>query len=307
VGERTRLAVVVPATNDPPHLEACLAAIERSTEPPDELVVVREPLHGGPAAARNAGAARTVAEILVFVDSDVLVHADAFGRLRRRFERDPALAAVFGSYDAAPMAPGAVSRFRNLLHHHVHQEGAGAASTFWAGLGAVRREVFEAAGGFDAERYPRASIEDIELGARLHARGARLELDPKILGTHLKEWSLGGMLRTDVFDRGVPWVALLLRGEAPRDGLNLSARHRTTALASVLFAGGLVARRRPLVAAAAVAILGLNRRFYRLLATEADARTAAAGPVLHVLHHLAGAAAFALAITKHVRALLGSR
>ncbi|MGH7896935.1 MAG: acetone carboxylase subunit gamma, partial [Candidatus Binatia bacterium] len=44
------------------------------------------------------------------------------------------------------------SRFRNLLHRHVHQEGAGPATTFWAGLGAIRREAFERVGGFDALR-----------------------------------------------------------------------------------------------------------------------------------------------------------
>ena len=30
-----------------------------------------------------------------------------------------------------------LSAFRNLLHHHVHQSGAGPVSTFWAGLGAI--------------------------------------------------------------------------------------------------------------------------------------------------------------------------
>jgi hypothetical protein len=305
--ERARLAVVVPATNDPPHLDACLAAIERSTEPADELVVVRKPTHSGPAAARNAGAAQTASEILVFVDADVLVHADALARIRRRFEADPGLAAVFGSYDARPAAAGVVSQFRNLLHHYVHQEGAGPASTFWAGLGAVRRAAFDESGGFDAARYPRPSIEDIELGARLHGRGERLELDPQILGTHLKSWSLGAMLRTDTLDRGVPWGVLLLRREASPTGLNLGARHRATAVAAVVLAGAAVARRTPLAAAAGAAILGLNRRFYRMVADEAGPRTAAATPFLHVLHHLAAVVSMVLAAATHVRALLRRR
>jgi Glycosyl transferase family 21 len=307
VADRARLAVVIPATNDPPHLDACLAAIERSTERPDELVVVREPPHRGPAAARNAGAAQTASEILVFVDADVLVHADALARIRRRFERDPGLVAVFGSYDASPAAEGVVSQFRNLLHHYVHQEGAGPATTFWAGLGAMRRTAFEAVGGFDAERYPRPSIEDVELGARLHARGERLELDPEILGRHLKSWSLGAMLRTDVLDRGVPWGVLLLRREASPAGLNLGARHRATAVAAVVLAGAALARRKPLAAAAAAAILVLNRRFYRTVAAEADARTTAATPFLHVLHHLASVVSIGLAAAAHVRALLRRR
>ena len=39
------------------------------------------------------------------------------------------------------------------------------------GLGAIRREAFDAVGGFDAQRFPRPSIEDVELGMRLHAAG----------------------------------------------------------------------------------------------------------------------------------------
>ena len=148
--------------------------------------------------------------MLVFVDSDVEVHADALARIRAAFADDPGLTAVFGSYDDAPPG-GTVAAFRNLLHHHVHQRGAGPASTFWSGLGAIRRDAFLAAGGFDGERFPHPSIEDVDLGARLVADGARIVLDPAIQGTHLKAWTLRSMVRTDFARRGVPWVALLLR------------------------------------------------------------------------------------------------
>ncbi len=57
-----------------------------------------------------------------------------------RFEADPGLAALFGSYDDSPAAPGLVSQYRNLLHHFVHQQGAflddtRPAHTFWTGCG----------------------------------------------------------------------------------------------------------------------------------------------------------------------------
>ena len=50
---------------------------------------------------------------------------------------------LFGSYDDDPPAPGLVSRYKNLLHHHVHQNGRPDASTFWAGCGAIRRGVLD--------------------------------------------------------------------------------------------------------------------------------------------------------------------
>jgi len=136
------LSVVVPATNEPPTLDQCTAAIRAAAAPEDELVVVDGPLPANAARARNLGAARARGDVIVFVDSDVELHRDALDAIRSALTADPDLAAVFGSYDDAPTAPGVVSAFRNLLHHHVHHSAPGPAMTFWTGLGAVRREAF---------------------------------------------------------------------------------------------------------------------------------------------------------------------
>src|SRR5215211_4324457 len=115
-GSKPTVAAVVPATDAPPTLDGCIAAIRAASDPPDELIVVTEPSNAGPAAARNAGARQTTADLLLFVDADVLLHPDAVARVRAAFAHDPGLAGVFGSYDDTPEAPRAVSVFRNLLH-----------------------------------------------------------------------------------------------------------------------------------------------------------------------------------------------
>lgn len=296
-----KLSVVVPATNDPPTLARCLAAIGEAHEPPEELIVAREPPGAGPAEARNLGAAGASGDVLVFVDADVAVHADAVRRIRGAFAADPGLTAVFGSYDDDPPAPGAVSGFRNLLHHHVHQSSAGPAGTFWAGLGAVRRDAFAVAGGFDSARYPRPSVEDVELGIRLVEAGGRIVLDPELQGTHLKVWTLAEMVRTDFARRGVPWVELVLEGRSPRNALNLGARHRASAAVSVILAGALVARRPRAAALATLALVVLNRDLYRLVASRRGSLEAAASVGLHAVHHLAAAAAVPAGVVAHHR------
>ena len=286
-----RLTAVVPATNAPLTLERCLQAIRAAVDPPEELVVVEQPRGIGPAAARNRGVREATGDILVFVDADVVVHPDAFSHIRAVFAADPALIGVFGSYDDRPEAAGSVSVFRNLLHRHVHQESPGPAETFWAGLGALRHDAFLAAGGFDARRYARPSIEDVELGLRLSEAGARIELDPRIQGTHLKAWSLADMLVTDFARRGVPWVELLLRLERVPTSLNLGWRHRASALACLIVLSGLVARRPGVAASGGAAFVSLNLPFYRLLSRRCGPGVAATGIGLHALHHLAGIAA----------------
>jgi hypothetical protein len=295
-----RIRCVVPATNAPPSLDRCLSAIRDSTQPPEELICVTEPPGSGPAAARNAGAAGAEEEVLAFVDADVVVHADAVAGIRAAFESDPGLGAVFGAYDDAPEAPDAVSGFRNLLHHRVHVEGSGSAQTFWAGLGAVRRDAFEAAGGFDAARFTHPSIEDVELGMRLVAAGHRIRLDPAIKGTHLKRWTLAEMVRVDFARRGVPWTRLLLESRSRDAPLNLAPRHRAGAAASLLAGLGLIARRPRLAALGISALIALNWGLYRLIWRRRGPAQAAAAPGLHLIHHLTAVVAAGAGLAGHL-------
>ena len=292
----TTLGIVVPATDSPPTLERCLAALRASVVPPDEIVVVDGPASLSAAEARNVGVGRTTADVVVFVDADVAVRPDALGRLRGAFAADPDLTAVHGSYDDSPADGATVSAFRNLLHHHVHQSSPGPAETFWTGLGAVRRGDFLAVGGFDHRRYPHPSIEDIELGHRLAVGGARLVLDPAIQGTHLKVWTLRSMLWTDFARRGVPWVALQVRNRRVSSALNCGWRHRASAVACVV---ALVAAALGLVLAAVLAtgaLVALNRSFYALLGRRLGPARAAAGVVLHGLHHVVSVASVPVGI-----------
>lgn len=296
-GTPLRLSAIIPATNRPTTLGQCLEAIRSAEAPPDELIVIEDSALDHPATARNAGCRQATGAILVFIDADVTVHPDVFVRFRQRFSADERLSAVIGSYDDRPTAGSIVSTFRNLLHHHVHQEGAGEAGTFWAGLGAMRREVFESAGGF--QRHP---IEDIELGMRVVEAGGHILLDPSIQGTHLKCWTFGSMVRTDLFVRGIPWVGLLIkhRRTASRSGLNLGWRHRISAMASLGLPVAIVLRR-PLAAFACAAVLvGLNLAFYRLLWRRMGPVRSLGGIAMHVVHHLVSVVAVVIGIVVHV-------
>jgi GT2 family glycosyltransferase len=299
ISDVTSLSIVVPATNDPVTLEECISSIARASDPPEEVLVITSPPNIGPAAARNIGAEQATGDVLVFIDSDVAVHPDVFGQIRAALSGDPSLTALFGSYDSDPSAGGLVSDFRNLLHHHVHQAAAGPAQTFWAGLGAVRRRDFLAVGGFDAQRFPRPSVEDIDLGMRLVDRGCRIVLDPQLQGKHLKRWTLVEMIRTDFSARGLPWVALLLRRGSDSTALNLGWRHRVTAATSVALVAALLGRRLRLSAALITLNLVLNQPFYRLLLRQRGVAAVVAAMPLHVVHHLVGAAAVPVAIRHH--------
>ncbi len=168
--------------------------------------VLQLPRQSGPAAARNYGATRARGDVLFFVDADVLVRSDTLARVAGHFLNNPGVAAVFGSYDNSPAEQNFLSQYKNLYHHFVHQQASHEAVTFWAGCGAIRRDVFEAVGGFDQDRYAEPSIEDIELGYRMRRMGHRILLDKELQVKHLKQWKMGSLLRADVLNRALPLV-----------------------------------------------------------------------------------------------------
>jgi glycosyltransferase involved in cell wall biosynthesis len=304
------VSVVVPAYNSARELRECLPALVQSIPPAREIIVVDDAStdetasvaadHGallvrlarnsGPSAARNAGGRTARGDVLFFVDADVVVAPDAVARVTRAFAADPGLAAVFGSYDRRPRAPGLVSQYRNLLHHYVHQTGNPEASTFWAGCGAVRRSIFLAIGGFDAERFPRA-IEDIELGQRLRAAGHRIRLDRDLQGTHLKQWRLTSVIRTDIAYRAVPWARLILTSRTAPDDLNLKRDQRVSVglVGLAVIALALSPLGLPLLGLAALALAGvlvLNRGLFQFLRRERGFGFALGCVPLHLLYFL---------------------
>jgi hypothetical protein len=269
------------------------AAIARKTG----AIVVRNPTPRGPAAARNRGAQAATAPLIFFLDADVAVHPETLGRALARFDSDPGLSALFGSYDDAPAAPGLVSQYRNLLHHFVHQHGpfvgdVRPAHTFWTGCGTIRRDVFLEFGGFDPRLYPRPAIEDIELGYRLTRAGHRIILSRDVQATHLKRWTLPEMVRTDIFRRGVPWMLLIQRTGMIETDLNVRTNQKAcVALTGLTLAAASCGLVIPWIWATAgagiglAAIVALNRHFFAFLVRHRGWAFAAAALPLHLLYY----------------------
>jgi glycosyltransferase involved in cell wall biosynthesis len=249
---RPRLSIIVPFHKGLPFLQRALSGLT-PRHPDDELIIAADgavddcrllaATYGarvveiagprGPAVARNAAAATATGDVLVFVDADVVASPDTLERTARTFSADPHVTAVFGAYDDDPGAAGFVSQYKNLAHSYIHRISKGAAKTFWAGFGAVRRDAFLSVGGFD-ERFERPSIEDIDLGYRLTAAGHRILLDPALAVCHLKRWTLSSMIKSDVLDRGIPWTQLILRYQQFGGDLNVKTTYRLSVVAAYL-------------------------------------------------------------------------
>ena len=137
----------------------------------------------------------------------------------------------------------------------------------------MRSEVFLKFEGFDSQKFAVPSIEDIDLGFRIHRAGYRIVLDRNIQAKHVKKWEIVSHLRTEVFCRALPWSRLILESQGLKNDMNVKNSDRLSAVLvgiSLLLLPFIVWQ--PLLALVAacciVALIVLNRRILSFYARK---------------------------------------
>ncbi|MFY1694196.1 MULTISPECIES: glycosyltransferase [unclassified Solwaraspora] len=219
------MSVIIPTYNKAKTLAECVRSVYRQTCQPVEVVVVDDastdgsreiaaglpcqlvclPANRGVSAARNAGAALATGEVLFFLDSDIALAPDAIGNALRVLAAHPECGVVQGIYAAEPFAAdGPVEVYKTLFEHYWRRRRAGVADSTLFALTAIRREAFDAVGGFD-ERL--RDSEDVEFGTRLPQR-YQIRMSAQVIGRHDDVDRLGPFLAEHV-RRAVSYGALL--------------------------------------------------------------------------------------------------
>ncbi len=191
------MAFVIPVRNDAARLARCLASIALSAAATPVQIVVADngstddtpstAMDSGAtvvsvpnrvvAAVRNAGAAVTTAPLLAFVDADHELDPGwveaAVGLMA-----SPRITAIGADYHPPAEATWVQRTYDRLRRHPPANE-----TTSWLPSGnlVVRRDAFEAIGGFDETLE---SCEDVDLCRRLRERGGCLIAAPSLYSTH---------------------------------------------------------------------------------------------------------------------------
>ncbi len=245
------ISIIIPVYNGGSTIGRCLESVSRSSYPSFECIVVDDRSnddtlkiaqsfnvkvvhldgHKGAAYARNRGAEAARGDILLFIDADVTIYPDCLDKVNRHFEDNQETSAVFGTYDDQPDSKNFLSQYKNLFHHYIHQTSKEEASTFWTACGAVKKEAFFKVGMFN-ERC--RMMEDIELGYRLLSENHKIHLDKGLTVKHLKRYSFSYLLKSDLFDRAIPWTILILSNKQSANDLNLKTGHKISAVIVIL-------------------------------------------------------------------------
>jgi glycosyltransferase involved in cell wall biosynthesis len=228
------LSVVIPTHAQRASLGRVLVALAQQTlsdfevviavdgrDPPEDLdgaalpglrVVTGPP--GGPGAARNRGAGVARAEILVFMDDDIVpAPACLAEHLAAHSGGGPEPRVGLGLIHlAAPAERTPWERYLTARYdeHFVKMGRTAYAPTFWdclSGSLSLPRTLLARAGGFD-ERFTRH--EDVELGYRLARYGARFVYQPRAAAVHCYTRGLSGGL-ADALGEGSSAGVLLRR------------------------------------------------------------------------------------------------
>ena len=315
---RDAVSVIVPAYNAQATLPECLKALRAAMRPQDELIlfddgstdstrsiaeaagarIVSNPgSPRGPGHGRNMAAKAAEKPYLMFIDADVITHADTIDRLVEEIEKTDAVAA-FGSYDDHPRSRRLPALYANLRHHFVHQAGSREATTFWSGIGLMKTDVFREFGGYDDALFLHPSIEDVELGMRLINAGKRIRLVPEAQGTHWKDWTLWRVWHTDVVRRALPWCRLIADGQLAEPDLNLARKERILAVLALAVPVTVVAGFfQQVFWVATVVLLALYvvgiMPFVRLLARRMNPLQLIGAVAMHLCYHIYASCTYA--------------
>lgn len=314
------ISIIVPSHKANSLLYNLLSAIARQQPAPGEFILVLDGINealllpempfpsrilvnngrGGAAETRNIGAKEAKGQYLFFMDADVLPESDLVGKAAGIIEKDPGIDALFGSYDHSPSQTNFYSQYKNLFNHYIHQHSSPDALTFWSACGLIKKIVFEKIGGFD-NRY--RMLEDIELGYRLREKGYSLKLNKELQVKHQKKWTFLSLLRSDIFDRALPWTRLLLRyHHLGSKDLNLQMHARFSFLLVILLLisigivfvqpliGGVIA------AGSVISLVILNQKLYAFFAKK-GAWFLVRAILMNWLYYLYSGVSFLLAMT----------
>jgi glycosyltransferase involved in cell wall biosynthesis len=256
--ENGAISIIIPSFNSAETIERCIRSVLQANENNFEIIVVddastdhspqliedlsaayperikllRQKVNGGPAKARNAGAAMARGEFLFFLDSDTEMLPQALVHFRHRISEADA---VVGIYDAHPLNSGWVPLYKALLNNYFFSRlGVIDYEVFDSSRAGIRADVFRSVGGFDETLGWGMDYENEELGYRL-CEEFRLVLDPSIIVRH--EFPGFWDLTRTYYRRVALWMEILLVRRKFESGGVTSAE---TGLSSASLLGAMV-------------------------------------------------------------------
>ena len=200
------ISIIIPLYNAEKTLEKCLTAIFNSRYQNFEVLVVDDGSkdnsikiaesfsckilklthNQGPSVARNWGAKNAKGDVLLFIDSDIVIKRDTLDLFVDSLKSYPA---VFGIYTQKPGTDELLTLYQNFYAHKSMKQTRDLTSVLYSYCVAIEKKVFDEVGGFD-QSWVRATFEDVEFGLRVTENGHQIYLNKNIEVVHHANFDL---------------------------------------------------------------------------------------------------------------------
>jgi len=221
-----KLSIVIPLGGVIPELFECLESIKKSSFKSDEILlvddspdgnisgeisdykVIRSTLPGGVSSARNTGAFHSSNELVLFIDSDIVLKKDTIEKILDVFSDDN-IDAMVGIQSLDIPFKDFPTQYKNLWMNYTYSNLPVFVPLFYTSCAAIRKKSFLEVGGFD-RNYKMPSLEDTVFGRKFTRSGKKIKLCRDIKVIHLKRYNLKDVLLTDL-ERSSALVKVILR------------------------------------------------------------------------------------------------
>ena len=205
------LSVVVPVYNRGEVIRECLKGIRSSLYKDYELIVVdcssidNTPLvarqyadvfieaqkGAGRSQARLMGIQAAKGEIIVNVDSDVVIHPDTLGIIDGHFRKNPQAGALTGCLDKENTYPDFFSQYKNLYMHYTFRKLPPEVTFLYGSIYAFRRSAWQY-----FPPYVKVA-DDTNLGQQFVSQGIKISFLKELEVTHLKQYNFSSFIMND--------------------------------------------------------------------------------------------------------------
>jgi len=213
---KAKMSVIIPVKNSETTIEKCIKSILKSNFRNFELIVVysdstdntinilkKFPVKiintklDGAGIARNLGAKYSKGNILVFVDSDIVVRKNTLKKLYETIKMNSNVDAVVATPDKNKRYKSFISEYENLYLNYSFTRHNKETSNLHSSTFAIRRDVFFKADGFN-EKIKGTEQEDREFGERLIRMNFKVWFLKNLKVIHLKEYNINSFVRTRI-------------------------------------------------------------------------------------------------------------
>ncbi|MEZ4706697.1 MAG: glycosyltransferase family 2 protein [Caldilineaceae bacterium] len=205
------ISIIIPTYNAEESIRPCLNAVFSSAYSPVEVIVVddgskdktcqivaeygvsviQQEINKGQGAARNLGSQVSRGDILLFIDSDIVVNRDTLKLIAEYMHAYPHVSAITGTLSKQHPNENFFSQYKNLYMNAIFSRVQRNVDFIFGSIFVVRR------GDYLQMEESRILAEDTELGFRMSLAGKKIHLLHHLEVVHLKHYNLKSLVIND--------------------------------------------------------------------------------------------------------------